>query len=122
MGLQSVDATLDNNVLMEVKNNISRITSVNPLYYEIEHEFFKRIKLNGYNREYLSFKILLNKFLSVSKLVLTGSDLKLYAEVTYVIVMRKRANELRYFENKKQLLSFTRAFLTQIQYQTIILP
>lgn len=120
-GLSNINISISSKALKDVEDNISRVVPEQPGFKVIKQEFYDRIKKVGCIHNFYRFENIMNKFLHLSPLSLSEINLKHYAEVVYIIVVKSRAQHFRYFDDQDTFLLFERALLTLIGFQTTML-
>lgn len=120
-GLENINTILNIETIKHVDNVISKKVSKQQEFPSIEREFYTYMKDVNYEHHFKNFRKLFNKFLSVIPYKMCELDIKHYAEVAYVIIVKRRSKHYKYFDTMKQFLEFERAFLTSIGFQTVII-
>ena len=124
-GLRNDDIVVNEDIIQLVRDSISWHEPMSPRYELVKDEFESRIRsIHGINHTVgiRRFRRLLNKFLCIignEKFDLI--DLKHYAEVVYIIIVKKKDMSFQYFDSVDNFLLFQRALLAKIGYQSIIL-
>ncbi len=118
--LQRIGISLNVNVIRDVSKSISRAAPIQPDFRTVERRFRDKFKQLDLLDRFDRFSKLLNKFLSLITQRLEDIDLLYYAEVAFIIVVKKKAESFEFFRDQDTFLLFQRAFLVTIGYQISI--
>lgn len=121
--LDKIGINMNQDLLNQVDKCISKEVPNQKRFRMIESEYRQKFINVGLSaRHFDRFVRLYNKFLDTvpSTQHLSSIDFKYYAEVAFIIIARNKATKFDYFTDQEEFLLFERAFLTLIQYQTVI--
>ena len=117
--LKNINVEINDDIIRQLK--ISSTYEPSPLLNIVDVEFEKRLKEAG--REFLfeRWYSLINQFISKAGVPLSELDIKRYAEVAFVLVVKRKTRRLKYFNDENMFRLYQRAMFCAMGYQTIII-